>query len=118
MRTPYRGADPLGSPGRVASGFVRIVTNRRIFDHPTPIVDAPSFIEALHAYPKVLRIEPGPAHWGLFADICRVSRPAGDLVPDAWLAALTIENHATLITSDLGFGRYPGLKWRDLLADV
>jgi toxin-antitoxin system PIN domain toxin len=118
LEAAYRGDELLGIPGHVASGFVRIVTNRRIFDHPTPVVDALAFIEALHASPSVLRIEPGPAHWGLFADICRLSRSAGDLVPDAWLAALTIENRATLITSDRGFGRYPGLKWRDPLADV
>ena len=108
----------LGIPGHVASSFVRIVTNRRIFDHPTPVADALAFIEVLRASPSVLRIEPGHAHWALFADICRVSRVAGDLVPDAWLAALAIENRATLITADRGFGRYPGLKWRDPLADV
>ncbi len=108
----------LGVPGHVASSFVRIVTNQRIFDHPTPIAEALTFLEALQASPSVRRIEPGPAHWALFADICRMSRVAGDRVPDAWLAALAIENRATLITADRGFGRYPGLKWRDPLDDA
>ena len=70
------------------------------------------------AGPAVRRIDPGPAHRAVFAEICRTSRVAGDLVPDAWLAAVAIENRATLITSDYGFGRYPGLVWRDPLADV
>jgi toxin-antitoxin system PIN domain toxin len=112
------GNELLAVPGSVASSFVRIVTNRRVFPDPASIDVALAFIDTLMAGPAVRRIEPGPAHWALFADICRVSRAAADLVPDAWLAALAIENRATLITSDRGFGRYPGLKWRDPLADV
>jgi len=112
------GDEPLAIPGFVASSFVRTVTNRHVFPDPATIDVALAFIDILMAGPAVRRIDPGPAHWALFSDICRASRVAGDLVPDAWLAALAIENRATLITSDHGFGRYPGLKWRDPLADV
>jgi uncharacterized protein len=112
------GDEALTIPGSVASSFLRIVTNRRVFPDPASIDVALAFVDALMAGPAVRRIEPGPAHWALFADICRASRAVGDLVPDAWLAALAIENRATLVTSDRGFGRYPGLKWRDPLADA
>ena len=33
-------------------------------------------------------------------------------VPDAYLAALAIEHGATWITTDRGFARFPGLRWR------
>jgi uncharacterized protein len=112
------GIETLAIPGSVTGSFVRIVTNRRVFPDPASIDVALAFIDALMAGPAVRRIEPGPAHWALFADICRASGAVGDLMPDAWLAALAIENRATLITADRGFGRYPGLMWRDPLADV
>ena len=39
----------------------------------------------------------------------------GNLVPDAYLAALALEQGAELVTLDRGFGRYPRLRWRCLL---
>ena len=36
----------------------------------------------------------------------------GNDVPDAYLAALAIEQGATWITTDRGFARFPGLRWR------
>jgi toxin-antitoxin system PIN domain toxin len=112
------GDEPLGIPGSVASSFVRIVTSRRVFPDPASLDVALAFIDTLMASPAVRRVEPGPRHWQLFADLCRRAAAVGDLVPDAWLAALAIEIGATLITADRGFGRYPSLKWRDPLADV
>lgn len=109
------GSETLGVTGVVASGFLRIVTNRRVFEEPTDIDQALAFLDALHASPAVRRVEPGARHWSVFSDLCRQGRAMGDLVPDAWLAGLAITEGATLITSDRGFGRYPGLRWRDPL---
>lgn len=111
------GGEPLLVAGVVASAFVRIVTNRRIFLDPAPIGVALTFIDELTTSPAVRRVEPGPRHWQLFAELCRTGAATGDLVPDAWLAAIALENRATLITADRGFGRYPGLRWRDPLDD-
>ena len=63
------------------------------------------------------------------ASCCRPARTTGraspssagtcsceaNLVPDAYLAALALEQGAELITFDRGFGRYPRLRWRCLL---
>ena len=111
------GDEPLAIAGVVASAFVRIVTNRRIFLDPAPIAIALAFIDELTTSPAVRWVEPGPRHWQVFSDLCRTSAAAGDLVPDAWLAAIALENRATLVTADRGFGRYPGLRWRDPLDD-
>ncbi|MDR7300981.1 putative nucleic acid-binding protein [Haloactinomyces albus] len=35
----------------------------------------------------------------------------GNLVPDAYLAAIAIEHGCEWITADRGFARYPGLRW-------
>ena len=36
----------------------------------------------------------------------------GNLVPDAYLAALAIESGSEWITTDRDFVRFPGLRWR------
>jgi predicted nucleic acid-binding protein len=36
----------------------------------------------------------------------------GDDIPDAYLAALAIENDCEFISTDSDFSRFPGLKWR------
>lgn len=36
----------------------------------------------------------------------------GNLVPDAWLAALAIESGSEWITTDRDFTRFPGLRMR------
>jgi toxin-antitoxin system PIN domain toxin len=105
--------EPILVPGVVASGFLRVVTNRRVFAEPDDVEDALAFMDALFAASSVRRIEPGPGHWQIFASLCRRAHASGDRVPDAWLAALALEHRATLVTADRGFARYPGLRWRD-----
>jgi predicted nucleic acid-binding protein len=41
-----------------------------------------------------------------------VTGAVGNTIPDAYLAAGCIEEGATLVTADTGFGRFPGLRWR------
>jgi toxin-antitoxin system PIN domain toxin len=111
------GHRPVGVPSIVASGFLRIVTHRRAFAVPTPLGTALEQLSALMATASAVAIDPGPRHWGLFADLCVRGRASGNLVPDAYIAALALEQGAELATLDRGFGRFPGLRWSDPLAD-
>jgi predicted nucleic acid-binding protein len=45
-----------------------------------------------------------------------INSDRGNLVPDAYLAALAIESGSEWITTERGFARYPGLRWRHPLA--
>jgi toxin-antitoxin system PIN domain toxin len=96
----------------VLSGFVRVVTHPRIFRPPSPIDDALGFAEDLLAQPNCAMIRPGHRHWTLFARLCRESGVQGNLVPDAYLAALAIEGGCELVTTDRDFARFKGLRWR------
>ena len=40
----------------------------------------------------------------------------GNLVPDAYFAALALESGCEWLTADRGFARFPGLRWRHPLA--
>ena len=55
---------------------------------------------------------PGAGHWEIFVELCRRSDARGNLVPDAFHAALAIELGCEWLTLDRGFARFPGLKWR------
>ncbi len=65
--------------------------------------------------PSTRIIAPGTRHWEIFADLVRSSHATANLVPDAYLAALAIENGATFVTRNRGFARFPGLRLTDPL---
>jgi uncharacterized protein len=58
-------------------------------------------------------IVPGQRHWEIFTRLCREANAKGNLVPDAYLAALAIESGSEWMTTDRDYGRFPGLRWRD-----
>lgn len=100
----------------VLSAFVRVVTHPRVFDVPSPLEDALAFADAIRGQPHAVPVSPGPRHWDIFRDLCRRVGAKGNLVPDAYLAALSIESGCEWITTDRDFSRFPGLRWRHPLA--
>jgi len=100
----------------VLSRFVRIVTNRRMVEAPATIGEALAFTNELRERPNAVMLAPGPRHWGIFERLCRDVDATGNLVPDAYLAALAIEHGAELITTDRDFARFDQLRWRHPLA--
>jgi hypothetical protein len=96
----------------VLSGFLRIVTHPAIFNPPSPVDRAIAFVEQVRHRPHAVTVAPGPRHWGIFTALCRQTAATGNVVPDAFLAALAIESGCEWITTDRGFARFPGLRWR------
>lgn len=107
-----RAEEPLGLPTLALCGFLRVVTHPRVFARPTPRGDAFAFVSALRASPNHVPVEPGPRHWDVFTRLCHDADARGNLVPDAYLAAMAIERGATWYSADRGFARFPGLRWR------
>ncbi len=110
------GPSRFGLSDLVLSGFLRVVTHRRAFDPPSSRVDAMAFVEALRSRPQRVPVIPGPRHWSTFVDLCERAGAKGNLVPDAYHAALAIESGSEWITADRGFARFPGLRWRHPLS--
>jgi toxin-antitoxin system PIN domain toxin len=96
----------------VVSGFVRVVTHPRIFREPSSLADALAFAEQLLDQPHCVRVQPGPRHWDIFVRLCRQASARGNMVPDAFLAALAIEAGCEWITTDRDFARFEELRWR------
>jgi toxin-antitoxin system PIN domain toxin len=112
LREALTGDEPFAVSELVLSSFLRIVTNHRIYREPTPPDLAVSFCEAALTAPSAVPVRPGARHWTIFAGLCRSVGARGNVVPDAFLAAMAIELGATWVTTDRGFGRFPGLRWR------
>ncbi len=109
--------EPFGIADIVLSGALRVLTHPRIFVPPTPLPLALMFVDALRHAPNCVIVYPGARHWQIFTGLCRSSSARGNLIPDAFLAALAIESGCEWITTDRDFSRFPGLRWRHPLDD-
>lgn len=107
-----RSREAFGLSDLVLSGVVRVLTHPRVFAPPTPIARALEFVDALRQQPNVVLVNGGPRHWELFAHLCLSSSTRGNLVADAYHAALAIEHGAEWITTDRDYARFAGLRWR------
>ena len=107
------GREAYGLSDLVVAGFLRVVTHPRVFSPPSPTGHALEFAEALRAHPNCVPVAPGSRHWNIFASLCRQPGVKGNLVPDAYLAALAIESGSEWMTTDRDYARFAGLRWRD-----
>lgn len=96
----------------VLSGFVRVVTHPRVFSPPSPLTDALAFTDQVRLQPHATPVAPSERHWDIFCALCRAGGAKGNLVADAYLAALAIDTGSEWITTDRDFARFPGLRWR------
>ena len=87
-----------------------------MFRQPTPIEAALAFAEGLRTQPNCVPVDPGQRHWDIFTRLCRTAGVKGNLVPDAYLAALAIESGSEWITTDRDFSRFLDLRWRHPLS--
>jgi toxin-antitoxin system PIN domain toxin len=101
-----------GMADLVLAGFLRIVTHPRVFTTPSPLESALSFAGDIRNQPNRVPVAPGARHWEIFLRLCRATKANGNLIPDAYLAALAIESGSEWITTDRDYSRFPGLRWR------
>ena len=86
----------------VVASFLRLVTNSKIFNHPTPVEEAVGFLDALVAVPGVEMPSLG-AEWPMLRQLCLEKNLTANDVPDAWLAAAVIQLGEHLVTFDADF---------------
>ena len=86
------------------------MTHPRVFTRPTPLSQALAFCEILRSQPNATLLSPGPRHWGIFTGLCADAGARGNLIPDAYLAALAIETGSEWITTDGDYRRFRGLR--------
>ena len=104
-------AAPYSVIDLVAGSFLRLTTNLRIFSVPTPLDDAFAYLRALRAQPGHALLAPGPRHLEILERLCAAGDAAGDLIPDAQLAAIAVEHACELVSFDRDFARFDSLRW-------
>jgi toxin-antitoxin system PIN domain toxin len=102
--------EPFSVPTVVWTSFLRLTTNRRIFEVPTPLYDAFDFLDAVCAQPRHLLLAPGVRHLELVRRMCLEADAVGDLVPDAVIAAVALEHSCTVATLDRDFARFSSVR--------
>jgi len=100
-----------GMSDLVLSAFLRIVTHPRIFRSPSRLEDALRFAHQVRSPANCVLITPDARHWDIFTRLCRAAEVKGNLVPDAYLAALAIDSGSVWITTDRDYSRFSGLRW-------
>jgi len=110
-----RGPARVGLPWPSLLGFVRIVSNPRVFPQAEPPADAWRQVEDWLDADVAWVPAPTDRHREVLGRLLpAVIGP--NLVPDAHLAALAIEHGLTLMSTDGDFARFPALRWEDPLA--
>ena len=106
------GPENIGVSELVLSGVVRIATHPRVYRKPSAPSEAFAFADAIRSRLNAVMVAPGQRHWGVFRDRWDGSGAKGNLIPDAYFAALAIEWGCEWVTTDRDYARFPGLKWR------
>ncbi|MEP7383973.1 MAG: TA system VapC family ribonuclease toxin, partial [Gemmatimonadota bacterium] len=105
------GSTSFGVSELVLSAALRVLTHPRVFVPPTPLEAAVAWVVALRATPNLVLVAPGPRHWEIFLDLLGETGAIGNLIPDAWHAALALEHGCEWISEDADFGRFALLRW-------
>lgn len=98
---------PLVMLPMVLSGFVRLVTNPRVFEHPDSAKNALAFTRSLLEAPGVELATLGK-EWSIFESLCLEHQLTGNAIPDAWIAASTLHLGEHLVSFDKGFRKWLG----------
>jgi toxin-antitoxin system PIN domain toxin len=101
----------VGFSWAVVLAFMRISTQRAVFERPLAAEEAIETCRAWLSQPSAVVVEPTSRHLDVLAGLLVSAGTAGNLVSDAHLAALAVEHAAELVTFDADFGRFAGLTW-------
>ncbi len=91
-------------------GFVRLVTNTHIFEVPSTPAEAFEFMDALCSVPSYAGIPGLPDGLAAFRDTVLGADAWGNLVPDAYLAAIARAHAVPVASFDRDFRRFDGLE--------
>lgn len=107
------GTTRVGLAWIVILAFLRITTRAGILREPLGVDDASAYVDSWLGQPFVRPVSPGGSHWGILRSLVAGAGTAGNLTSDAHLAALAIEQGATVYSTDHDFGRFPGVRHVD-----
>ena len=110
------GTEVVGVPWVVLLAFLRLTTNRRVFERPLSVEQAVRYVDAWLAQPNCTPIPAGEGHWPVLRNLLLANGAGGNLTTDAHIAALAIERGYTVYSADNDFKRFAGIRHVNPLA--
>jgi uncharacterized protein len=105
------GSRRVGIPWMSVAAFLRISTNPRASRNPLTPAEAWEHVDGWLDAPATWIPEPGRGHRAILRElIVRLDLRAG-LVPDAVLAAISIEHGLDVVSADSDFARFTEVTW-------
>ena len=109
------GQEPLGLPWPSLLGFMRLVSNPRVFETPETVPHAWDQVQAWLASSAVWIPSPTEHHRKILSQFLAQPGLRANHVPDAHLAALAVEHGLILCSTDGDFARFKELRWENPL---
>ena len=109
LEKAFAGPEQVGFAWVVLLSFLRIMTASAMI-RPLTMQEAAGVVSEWLRRRRAVILQPGPQHWRILGDLLLESQSKGNLVNDAHLAALAIENGAALCSFDRDFRRFPKLR--------
>jgi uncharacterized protein len=103
------GIEPVRLPWRSIHTFLRLMSSGAI-GQPQRVDVLIEIVDSWLAASNVAVVVPGPSYWPILRKLLLEKQVRSDLVNDAHIAALALENGATVCTADRDFRRFDGLK--------
>lgn len=113
LESVFNAADTIALPWQTILAFVRISTNPRAVKNPLSNTQACDIVATWLERPNVAVVNAADRFWNILHQQILDAQVSGPLVTDAALAALAIEQGATLCSTDRDFRRFEGLKLVD-----
>lgn len=109
------GGETVAFAWSVILAVPRLTTHPAVFAAPLSSGEAMDVVDGWLSRPVATVVHPTARHPALLRELLESVGTAGNLVPDAHLAALSIEHGAELCSSDADFSRFAGVRWTDPL---
>lgn len=113
LESAFTADETIVLPWPTVLAFVRIATNPRAVRQPLSGRQACAIVSTWLERPNVAVTGAGDRFWEIFRDLVVEAQVSGPLITDAALAALALEQGATLCSTDRDFRRFHGLKLVD-----
>ena len=88
-----------------------------MLQRPLTIEESGRIVESWFHARTVRLISPGSGHVAALVSCLKAAGAGSSLTTDAHIASLAIEYQAEVHSSDLDFGRFPGVRWKNPLRD-
>lgn len=95
----------------VIFAFVRLSSNRRVFERPLTTQEAFAYVHNWLAFTAVSLIDAELEDIATAEALLTVAGTAANLVSDAQIAAAALRLNGTVHSADADFGRFPKVKW-------